>query len=70
MADRIRVACVQLTSSADKAANLEKAELEFVRFSELHGTKLISESQFLESKTTLDVAKANCGPLRMHLHQR
>ena len=26
MADRIRVACVQLTSSADKAANLEKAE--------------------------------------------
>jgi predicted amidohydrolase len=26
MADRLRVACVQLTSSADKAANLEKAE--------------------------------------------
>ncbi len=26
MADRVRVACVQLTSRADKAANLEKAE--------------------------------------------
>src|SRR6478672_7334517 len=26
MADRIRVACVQLTSGQDKAANLEKAE--------------------------------------------
>ena len=26
MADRIRIACVQLTSGRDKAANLEKAE--------------------------------------------
>ena len=48
-----------LAGKALAKANLEKAELEFVRFSELHGTKLISESQFLESKTTLDVAKAN-----------
>ncbi len=26
MSDRLRVACVQLTSRADKAANLERAE--------------------------------------------
>lgn len=40
-------------------ANLEKARLEFERFSQLHKTSLISESQFLEAKTQLDVAQAS-----------
>lgn len=39
-------------------ANLEKARLEFERFEQLFHTKLISDSQYLEAKTTLDVAKA------------
>jgi HlyD family secretion protein len=40
-------------------ANLEKAQLEFARFEQLFNTQLVSESQFLEAKTTLNVAKAN-----------
>jgi HlyD family secretion protein len=40
-------------------ANLEKAELEYARFDQLFKTKLISDSQFLEAKTSLDVAAAN-----------
>ncbi|HEX7858841.1 MAG TPA: efflux RND transporter periplasmic adaptor subunit [Verrucomicrobiae bacterium] len=40
-------------------ANLEKAQLEFARFKQLHETQLISDSQFLEAKTNLDVARAN-----------
>jgi HlyD family secretion protein len=40
-------------------ANLEKAELEFKRNESLFNTKLISDSTFLEAKTTYHVAKAN-----------
>jgi HlyD family secretion protein len=40
-------------------ANLEKAQLEFARFDQLFKTQLVSESQFLEAKTTLNVAQAN-----------
>jgi HlyD family secretion protein len=48
-----------LAGKALAKANLEKAELEYARFSQLFETKLVSESQFLEAKTTLDVARAN-----------
>jgi HlyD family secretion protein len=48
-----------LSGKALAKANLEKAELEFARFNQLFETKLVSESQFLEAKTTLDVARAN-----------
>jgi HlyD family secretion protein len=40
-------------------ANLEKAELEFQRNKKLFESALISDSQFLEAKTGLDVAKAS-----------
>src|SRR3954463_4316529 len=36
-------------------ANLEKARLELQRFDELFRTKLVSDSQYLEAKTTMDV---------------
>jgi HlyD family secretion protein len=39
-------------------ANLNKAEVEFNRFKKLFEDKLVSESEFLESKTTLEVMKA------------
>jgi HlyD family secretion protein len=39
-------------------ANLEKAQIEFDRAKQLSDTKLISDSQFLEAKTALDIAKA------------
>ena len=39
-------------------ANLSKAELEFKRYSQLFKDKLISESQFLEYQTSLEVQKA------------
>ncbi|MGN6384749.1 MAG: efflux RND transporter periplasmic adaptor subunit, partial [Verrucomicrobiota bacterium] len=39
-------------------ANLRKAQLDFERFDELYKTKLVSDSQFLEAKTALDVAQA------------
>jgi len=39
-------------------ANREKARLEYQRFDELYRTKLISDSQYLEAKTLLDVAEA------------
>ena len=39
-------------------ANLTKAGIEFKRFKELLDSKLISESQFLEAKTTLEVMQA------------
>ena len=39
-------------------ANLTKAGIEFKRFKELLDAKLVSESQFLEAKTTLDVMQA------------
>lgn len=40
-------------------ANLTKAGIEFKRFKELLDAKLISESQFLEAKTTLEVMQAS-----------
>jgi HlyD family secretion protein len=39
-------------------AELEKAKIEFERFSQLAEAKLISESEFLSAKTSLDVAQA------------
>lgn len=39
-------------------ANLEKAGIEFKRYQELLQKQLVSESQFLEAKTTFDVAQA------------
>lgn len=39
-------------------AELEKAKIEFARFSQLSEAKLISESEFLSAKTSLDVAQA------------
>ena len=48
-----------LAGQALAKANLEKARLEFARFEQLYNTKLISESQFLEAKTNLEVARAN-----------
>jgi HlyD family secretion protein len=48
-----------LAGQALAKANLEKAQLEFARIEQLYKTQLVSESQFLEAKTTLDVGKAN-----------
>ena len=48
-----------LAGQALAKANLEKAQLEFARFEQLYKTQLVSESQFLEAKTTLNVAQAN-----------
>ena len=48
-----------LAGQALAKANLEKAQLEFARFDQLFKTQLVSESQFLEAKTTLNVAQAN-----------
>lgn len=39
-------------------ANREKAEIEFNRFQQLHRDQLISDSQLLEARTSLNVAKA------------
>jgi HlyD family secretion protein len=40
-------------------AHLSQAELEFKRFKELFDSQLVSGSQFLEAKTTLDVMQAS-----------
>lgn len=40
-------------------ANLRKAEAEFKRIQELFGSRLVSESAFVEAQTALDVAKAS-----------
>jgi len=40
-------------------ANQDKAELEFARYDQLHKNNLVSDSQFLEAKTLLEVAKAS-----------
>jgi HlyD family secretion protein len=48
-----------LANSNTAWANLEKAELEYGRNEALFKTKLISDSTFLEAKTTFNVAKAN-----------
>jgi HlyD family secretion protein len=47
-----------LASQALSQANLRKAQLEYERFDALYKTKLVSDSQILESKTALDVAQA------------
>jgi HlyD family secretion protein len=47
-----------LASKTLAAANLSKAELEFKRVKSLFEDKLVSDSQYLEAKTTLDVMKA------------
>src|SRR5437588_2177562 len=39
-------------------ANLNKADLEYKRFKQLFQDKLVSDSQFLEAETSLDVMKA------------
>src|SRR5438874_6840860 len=39
-------------------ANLNKAQLEYKRFQELFTNKLVSDSQFLEAQTSLEVMKA------------
>jgi HlyD family secretion protein len=40
-------------------ANLHKAESEFKRIEELFGSKLVSDSNFVDAKTTLEVSKAS-----------
>ena len=40
-------------------ANLTKADLDYKRFKELFDNKLVSDSQFLDAKTSLDVMKAS-----------
>jgi HlyD family secretion protein len=47
-----------LTATALAKANLEKAKFEFTRIQTLYSTKFVSDSQFLDAKTTLDVAQA------------
>ena len=48
-----------LANSNTAAANLEKAQIDFDRNNALFKGKLISDSDFLTAKTTLDVAKAS-----------
>src|SRR5262245_44596842 len=48
-----------LASSNLAKANLDKAKLEFTRIKELYENKLVSDSQFLETKTTLAVMEAS-----------
>jgi HlyD family secretion protein len=40
-------------------ANLGKAKFEYTRIEQLYQTKFVSDSQFLDAKTTLDVCQAN-----------
>lgn len=40
-------------------ANLDKAQLEFTRYEQLYKNNLVSDSQFLEAKTSLDVMRAS-----------
>jgi HlyD family secretion protein len=48
-----------MANSNTAAANLEKAQIDFDRNNALYNGKLISDSDFLTAKTTLDVAKAS-----------
>jgi HlyD family secretion protein len=48
-----------LANSNTAAANLEKAQIDYDRNNALYQGKLISDSDFLTAKTTLDVAKAS-----------
>lgn len=47
-----------LASKATATANLRRAQLEYDRIEQLFNSKLVSDSVFLEAKTTLDVATA------------
>src|ERR1700722_7944220 len=47
-----------IANSNTAVANLEKAELEYIRNKQLFEHKLISDSDFLTAKTAFDVAKA------------
>ena len=48
-----------LANSNTAAANLEKAQIDYDRNNALYKGKLISDSDYLTAKTTLDVAKAS-----------
>ncbi len=48
-----------LANSNTAAANMEKAQIDFDRNNALYKSKLISDSDFLTAKTTLDVARAS-----------
>ncbi len=48
-----------VANSALAQANLDKAAADFARFQELFETKLVSDSQFLDAKTSLAVAQAS-----------
>jgi len=55
-----------LAAQALAQANLKKAQLDFERVDQLYKTKLVSDSQFLEAQTALDVAQAT---FESSLHQ-
>jgi HlyD family secretion protein len=55
-----------LASRTTAEANLERAQAEFKRNHEMHERKLISESVFIEFKTSFDIAKAQ---LQSSTHQ-
>src|SRR5436190_4893994 len=55
-----------LAAQALAQANLKKAQLDFDRIDQLYKTKLVSDSQFLEAQTALDVAQAT---FESSLHQ-
>lgn len=62
IAQRNSIEANRLSSLANKnlaQANLDKAKLEFARQKQLFDDKLISESTFLEAKTSLEVMKAS-----------
>jgi HlyD family secretion protein len=48
-----------LAATALAKANLGKAKFEYTRIEQLYQTKFVSDSQFLDAKTTLDVCQAN-----------
>jgi HlyD family secretion protein len=48
-------------------ANLDKSGLEYARYKDLHDNQLVSDSQFLEAKTSLEVSKAS---YQTSLHQQ
>jgi deaminated glutathione amidase len=62
MADRLRVACVQLNSGADKAANLEKAE-RLVAQAAATGADLVVLPEKWNAIGSADTLRANAEPL-------
>ena len=56
MADRIRIACVQLTSGRDKAANLEKTErLVAQRFDWAEAWAMLQRGEITDSLSVIAV---------------